>query len=98
MAVLPVKRGKRPKRSDLSCLLYKGDLLLHSSLLSPFQRRSPLLEAETPNQVDLLTHPPKLLDLLGIEGEATDLQLHQAVLHFPLIHLRALWLGFPWEP
>ena len=39
--------------------------------------------------MDLLTHPPKSLDLLGIEGEATDLQLHQAVLHFPLIHLRA---------
>ena len=46
---------------------------------------------------DLLTHPPKVVDLWGIEGEDTDLLLLQAVLHFPLICLRALWLGFPRE-
>ena len=41
------------------------------------------------NSLDLLPHPPKVVDLWGIEGEDTDLLLHQAVLHFPLICLRA---------
>ena len=44
-----------------------------------------------PKLPDLLPHPPKVVDLWGIEGEDTDLLLHQAVLHFPL------WLGFPRE-
>ena len=44
---------------------------------------------------DLPIPPPKLVDLRRIEGEAPDLQLHQAILHFPLIHLRDSSLGFP---
>ena len=44
---------------------------------------------------DLPISPPKLADLRRIEGEALDPHLHQAVLHFPLIHLRDLSLGFP---
>src|SRR6185369_6739659 len=39
--------------------------------------------------------PPNLVDLWRIEGEGPDLHLHQSVLHFPLIHLRDLSLGFP---
>ena len=44
--------------------------------------------------LDLPIPPPKLVDLRRIEGEGLDLQLHQVVLHFPLIHLRDLSLGF----
>ena len=45
--------------------------------------------------IDLPIPPPKLVDTWRIEGEAPDLHLHQAVLHFPLIHLRDPLLGFP---
>ena len=41
-----------------------------------------------PKALDLLTHPPKVLDLWGIEGGDTDLHLHQPDFHFSLIHLR----------
>ena len=46
---------------------------------------------------DLPILPPKLVDLWRIEGEALDLQFNQAVLHFPLIHLRDSRLGFSLE-
>ena len=42
-----------------------------------------------PKPPDLLPHPPKVVDLREIEGVDTDLLLHQAVLHLPLICLRA---------
>ena len=41
-----------------------------------------------PKALDLLTHPPKVLDLWGIEGGDIDLHLHQPDLHFSLINLR----------
>ena len=59
-----------------------------SSFLSP-----PFLEAQ--ELQDLPIPPPKLVDIRRIEGEGPDLHLHQAVLHFPLIHLRDPLLGFP---
>ena len=42
----------------------------------------------SPNLRFLPILPPKCVDLWRIEGEGPDLHLHQAVLHFPLIHLR----------
>ena len=68
---------------------------------SPYLWRasSPKLEdtigVSSSSNSDLPIPPPKLVDLRRIEGEALDLQLHQAVLHFPLIHLRDSILGFP---
>ena len=53
----------------------------------------PFLEAQ--KSQDLPIRPPKLVDIRRIEGEDPDLQLHQAVLHFPLSLLRAHGLGFP---
>ena len=43
---------------------------------------------------DLLPHPPKVFDLWGIEGEDTDLLLHQADFISPSDFLRAPFLGF----
>ena len=43
---------------------------------------------ELTQKLDLPIPPPNLVDLWRIEGEGPDLQLHQAILHFPLIHLR----------
>ena len=67
--------------------------MLSEGLPAPFQitSRTPQEHqlAEPPKLLDLLPHPSKVVDLWGIEGEATDLLRHQAVLHFPLIHLRA---------
>ena len=45
-------------------------------------------------EISFPLHPNSLI-FGRIEGEGLDLQLHQAVLHFPLIHLRDLSLGFP---
>ena len=38
--------------------------------------------------LDLSIPPLKFIDLWRIEGEGPDLHLYQAVLHFPLIHLK----------
>ena len=55
-------------------------------MLRPAQEKTTIVKP--PKAQDLLPHPPKVLDLWGIEGEVTDLHLHQPDLHFSLIHLR----------
>ena len=46
------------------------------------------ITSKSSNRRDLSIPPPKLVDFWRIEGEGPDLHLHQAVFHFPLIHLR----------
>ena len=72
--------------------LYK-DMFFPKNTSSPKKRPHHCCKL-IPNS-DLLIPPPKLVDLRRIEGEAPDLQLHQVVLHFPLIHLRDLTIEFP---
>jgi hypothetical protein len=56
----------------------------------------PLLEP--PSLLDLLPHQPKVLDLRGIEGGGLDQHPHRSDSLSPLICLRDLCLGFPWNP
>jgi hypothetical protein len=43
-------------------------------------------------------HPPKVIDLRGIKGGGLDLHLHRSNFISPLICLRDLCLGIPWNP
>jgi hypothetical protein len=52
---------------------------------------------EPPNQQDLPPQPTKALDLWRIEGGGLDLHPHRSDLLSPLVYLRDLSLGFPWN-
>ena len=66
--------------------------MLSEGLPAPFQitSRTPQrhIEAEPPKSPDLLTPPPKALDLRRIEGEGPDLHRHRPEFISPLIWLR----------